>query len=71
MNYRLLGKILGKIMVLEGILMLAPMAVSIIYSEGARNILAFMIPIAALVLIGVLLQHTKPERNFIYFCVWI
>lgn len=66
MNYRLLGKILGKIMVLEGILMLAPMAVSIIYSEGARNILAFMIPIAALVLIGVLLQHTKPERNFIY-----
>ena len=47
MNYKLLGKILGKIMVLEGILMLAPMAVAIIYSEGLWNILAFAMPIAA------------------------
>ena len=31
MNYKKLGKILGKILVLEGILMLAPLAVSLIY----------------------------------------
>ena len=37
MNYKLLGKILGKIMILEGVLMLAPAAVSIIYSEGLWN----------------------------------
>ena len=33
MNYKLLGKILGKIMILEGILMIAPLVVSIIYKE--------------------------------------
>ena len=34
MNYKKLGKILGKIMILEGILMLAPLAVSLIYKES-------------------------------------
>ena len=52
MNYKLLGRILGKIMILEGVLMLAPLAVSIIYSEGIVNNLAFAIPIFTLVLIG-------------------
>ena len=45
MNYRLLGKILGKIMIIEAILMLAPFAVSLIYKEGFKNSLAFIIPI--------------------------
>ena len=66
MNYKLLGKILGKIMILEGVLMLAPAAVSIIYSEGLWNYLAFFIPIAALVAIGVLMQRMKPARTYIY-----
>ena len=66
MNYKLLGKILGKIMILEGVLMLAPAAVSIIYSEGLWNYLAFFIPMAALVGIGVLLQQVKPARTYIY-----
>ena len=66
MNYKLLGKILGKIMILEGILMLAPMVVSIIYREGIWNTLAFLIPIAALVAIGFLLQRPRPERTYIY-----
>jgi hypothetical protein len=34
MNYKKLGKILGKIMVLEGVLMLAPLLVSLIYKES-------------------------------------
>ena len=34
MNYRKLGKILGKIMILEGILMILPLAVSFIYRES-------------------------------------
>ena len=66
MNFRLLGKILGKIMILEGILMLAPLAISIIYSEGVRHILAFAIPILALLIIGILLQFTKPKRTSLY-----
>lgn len=39
MNYKLLGKILGKIMILESILMMAPLAVSIIYKEYSKSTL--------------------------------
>ena len=66
MNYRKLGKILGKIMILEAILMLAPLAVAFIYKEGLKNILAFTIPIIALALIGFLLQIPKIDRDTLY-----
>lgn len=66
MNYKLLGKILGKIMILEGLLMLAPLLVSIIYQESVMHILAFVIPIVLLAGIGVALQRPHPERTSIY-----
>lgn len=66
MNYKKLGKILGKIMVVESILMLAPLAVSIIYKEPIKNIIAFIVPILALLLVGFLLQIPKPQRNTLY-----
>ena len=66
MNYKKIGNILGKIMILEAVLMLAPFAVSLIYRESAKNILAFAIPIAVLALIGFLLQHPKPARENLY-----
>lgn len=66
MNYKKLGKILGKIMILEGILMLAPLAVSFIYKESLVHILAFLIPIVAVTVIGFLLQIPKPERDNLY-----
>lgn len=66
MNYRKLGKLLGKIMILESILMLAPLAVSIIYREGAVHILAFLIPMLTLAALGALLQLTRPKRHTIY-----
>lgn len=66
MNYKKLGKILGKIMILEGVLMLAPLAVSLIYEEPFTHVLAFLIPIAILTLIGFLLQIPKLERNTLY-----
>lgn len=66
MNYKKLGIILGKIMILEAILMLAPLAVSVIYHESAKHILAFVIPIVALAFIGFCLQIPKPKRNSIY-----
>ena len=66
MNYKKLGKILGKIMILEGILMLAPLAVCLIYQESLIHILAFLIPILAVTLIGFLLQIPKPERDNLY-----
>ena len=66
MNYRLLGRILGKIMILESLLMLAPLAISIIYGEGTRNILAFLTPILALAVLGGLLQLPKLKRKSFY-----
>lgn len=66
MNYKKLGKILGKIMILEGILMLAPLAVSFIYKESLVHILAFLIPIIAITAMGFLLQIPKPERDNLY-----
>ncbi len=66
MNHKKLGAILGKIMILEGALMLAPLAVSLIYRESLRNILAFLLPAAALAGLGLLLQRLRPERQHLY-----
>ncbi len=66
MEYKKLGKILGKIMILEAVLMLAPLAVSFIYKESLKHILAFLVPIAALAVMGALLQIPKPSRNHLY-----
>lgn len=66
MNYKKLGKIMGKIMIFEGILMLAPLAVSLIYKESLTHILAFLIPMVIVTIIGFLLQIPKPQRNNLY-----
>lgn len=66
MNYSKLGQILGKIMILEGILMIAPLVVSFIYGESFKYKLAFLVPIIMLTLIGGLLQFTKPKRSSLY-----
>ncbi|MBE6639468.1 MAG: TrkH family potassium uptake protein [Ruminococcaceae bacterium] len=66
MNYKKLGNILGKIMVIEGVLMMAPLAVSFIYNESLTHKLAFIIPILSLVIIGFLLQISKPKSNTLY-----
>lgn len=66
MNYKYLGKILGKIMVLEGILMTAPLIVSVIYKESFKHLLAFLIPIILLLGLGLLMQRLKPARQSLY-----
>ncbi len=66
MDYKKIGKILGKIMITEAILMLAPLIVSFIYKEAFINKIAFIIPIIALIVIGFLLQIPKPNRNQLY-----
>ncbi len=66
MNYKKLGIILGKIMILEAILMVAPLVVSFIYGEALINKIAFIVPILVLALIGFLLQIPKPRRNTLY-----
>ena len=66
MNYKKLGGILGKIMILEGVLMMAPLAVAIIYKESFLHVLAFMVPIIALAGFGFLLQLPRPDRDTFY-----
>ena len=66
MNYKYLGKILGKIMILEGALMFVPFAISLIYKESFIHTLAFLIPLAILVALGFLLQIPKPARRSLY-----
>ena len=66
MNYKNLAKILGKIMILEGGLMLLPLAVGLFYREDALHILAFAAPTLLLVAIGALLQLLKPVRSALY-----
>ena len=66
MNYKKLGKILGKIMIMEGVLMFFPLIVSLLYQEGFINALAFIVPIFALCFFGGILQIPKPQRETFY-----
>ena len=66
MNYKKLGGILGKIMILEGVLMFFPLLVAFIYKESLTHIFSYVIPIAALAIIGALLQIPKPKRDDLY-----
>lgn len=66
MDYKKIGRILGKIMILEAILMFAPLLVSFIYKETLIYKISFLVPIVSLVVIGFLLQIPKPERTNLY-----
>lgn len=66
MNYKSILKIIGKIMILEGALMVLPLFVSFIYHEELRYILSFLLPSLILILSGFLLQLIKPKRNSLY-----
>ena len=63
MNYKKLGQILGKILILESILMLAPLLVSIVYKESLTHKLAFLLPIAAAFAAGMLLQLPRVKSS--------
>lgn len=66
MNFKVIGKIIGKIMILEGIMMLAPFIVSLIYQEEVRYIISFIIPSLLLIIGGFLLQLLKPKTTSLY-----
>ena len=64
MNYKVVLSILGKTLVLEALLLLFPMVVGVIYQEN--NFLAFLIPIIALLAVGVPLAFLKSKDNALY-----
>ena len=65
MNYKLIMKIVGKIMISLSIFMLLPLVVSLIYykSEGLDNVLAFAIPIVVLFVFGFCLSFKRKTQG--------
>ena len=63
MNYPIIRKIIGKIMILLSILMIFPLLISFIYKESFINSISFLIPIGGLLLIGTLLNIKKIDNT--------
>lgn len=63
MNYTAIRRLIGRILMLIALLMILPLAVSLIYREGIRHALAFIIPILLLLLIGFLLRLSKNKNQ--------
>lgn len=64
MNYKAITYILGRISVIEGLLLLLPMCVSFYYSED--QYMAFLVPIVLLMAVGLLLTARRPKNMHIY-----
>ncbi|MGN1050792.1 MAG: TrkH family potassium uptake protein [Acutalibacteraceae bacterium] len=64
MNYKVVANILGKIMIIEGMLMILPLLVAVYYGEK-NTYLSFIVPIALLILIGGILQVISPKRRML------
>ena len=62
MNYKMIVNIVGKIMLLIALMMILPLLVCIIYSEGIRNIISFLIPMIIYGAIGLLLCYKKTTK---------
>ena len=66
MNSAMIRYTLGKMIMVEGGLMLIPSIVSLIYREGPRHFLSFALVGIALMLLGFLLSFRKPSERRIY-----
>ncbi|MBQ9734651.1 MAG: TrkH family potassium uptake protein [Clostridia bacterium] len=64
MNYRMVFNILGKVLIIEALLMIVPMGVGFIYQEN--NYLSFLYPIAGLLVVGVPFALIKGGDNAMY-----
>ena len=60
MNIRMIGFVLGRILLVEAGLLTLPLAVALLYREPA---MPWLITMAALVVCGALLSFRKPERQ--------
>ena len=65
MNYKMVGFVLGRIFFIEAVLMLCPALCAALYGEW-NVVLAFVWPVLALVLLGLLLSRRTPRNTTIY-----
>ena len=63
MNYQMIGRVLGRILQTEAVLLVLPLAVAVIYHEP---VMPFVIPILVLVAVGTLISARKPKRTSMY-----
>ncbi len=66
MNRSIIVYVTGKFLQLFAILLLIPVIVSLIYSEGAANILSFVIPSALSAGAGFAMSHKKPAESGLF-----
>ncbi len=64
MNYKMIVYNIGKILLVEAVLLVLPAIVSIIYSDGV--LASYAVTIAALTVTGILATKKKPENKSIY-----
>ena len=64
MNYKMVLSILGKVLIIEAVLMLIPALVGVIYNEN--NHWAFLYPVIGLLLVGIPLSLLKEKDNEMY-----
>ncbi len=63
MNFAIIRNILGKIMILLGILMVLPLVICLIYQEDFINYLSFLLPMALSIGLGLLCNVKKAESS--------
>lgn len=66
MNYKMVFSILGKTLIVEGLLLLLPMFVGVINAENSLNLISFLVPIIISLAIGFPLAFIKRKDNNIY-----
>jgi len=64
MNYRMVGYIIGKLMRIEGLLLLLPLFVSLYYGENTW--FSFLLPVMLLIVFGSVLAFRKPKNSTMY-----
>ena len=62
MNVKVIFSTIGKLLLVEAVLLFLPLIVAVVYQEY-NYILSFSIPIVALIIIGLLLSRLKTESN--------
>ena len=63
MNLNVVRIYIGKILVLVALLMIVPLITAIVYLEGYRNIISYVIPMVGLAIIGAIMGYLKPAKD--------
>jgi trk system potassium uptake protein TrkH len=66
MNYSIVRYILGRTLLLEALLLVAPLMVAFIYQESSITILSFIITIILILITGILMSWQKPSKPEFY-----